>query len=119
VRVPVSDAANRRLEHRVAGADANPYLLTAVVLAGMLHGLEQGLRPPPPLEGNAYTQAGAAAPLPTDWPTALARFGEARVLREYLGDAFVQLYEISRRGEMEEFSAQLTPLDFAWYLAPL
>ncbi|TAK52613.1 MAG: glutamine synthetase [Gammaproteobacteria bacterium] len=119
VRVPVSDAANRRLEHRVAGADANPYLLTAVVLAGMLHGLEQGLRPPPPLEGNAYTQAVAAAPLPTDWPTALARFGEARVLREYLGDAFVRLYEISRRGEMEDFTAQLTPLDFAWYLAPL
>lgn len=119
VRVPVSDAANRRLEHRVAGADANPYLLAAVVLAGMLHGLERGLTPPPPLEGNAYTQPGDAAPLPTDWPTALARFGEAPVLREYLGDAFVRLYEVSRRGEMEDFAAQLTPLEFSWYLAPL
>ena len=45
VRIPHSDAANRRLEHRVAGADANPYLVMAYVLAGMLHGLEQQLQP--------------------------------------------------------------------------
>ncbi|MBM5812765.1 MAG: glutamine synthetase [Gammaproteobacteria bacterium] len=119
VRVPVSDVANRRLEHRVAGADANPYLLAAVVLAGMLHGLERQLEPPAPFTGNAYTQVGAAPPLPTDWPTALARFGASAVLREYLGAKFVRLYETTRRGEMEDFAAQLTPLEFAWYLAAL
>ncbi|MGH6885685.1 MAG: glutamine synthetase family protein, partial [Geminicoccales bacterium] len=55
VRVPVSGAADRRLEHRVAGADANPYLVAAAMLAGMLHGVEGRLVPPAPLAGNAYT----------------------------------------------------------------
>ncbi len=119
VRVPVSDAENRRLEHRVAGADANPYLLTAVVLAGMLHGMEQRLVPPAPLTGNAYQQKTAAPRLPTDWPTALACFGESSILGDCLGARFVRLYEIARRGEMQEFAARLSALDFAWYLVPV
>ena len=116
VRIPVSDAENRRLEHRVAGADANPYLLTAVVLAGMLHGIEKKLPAPEALAGNAYTQRLSAPPLPTDWPTALSLFGASAVLREFLGERFVRLYEITRRGEMQDFALRLSPLDFAWYL---
>ncbi len=116
VRIPISDAENRRLEHRIAGADANPYLLTAVVLAGMLHGIERRLPAPAALEGNAYTQRLAAPRLPTDWPTALARFGTSSVLHEYLGDRFVRHYELTRRGEMQDFALRLSPLDFSWYL---
>jgi glutamine synthetase len=119
VRVPVSGPEDRRLEHRVAGADANPYLLCAVVLAGMLHGIEKKLAAPEALTGNAYSQRSSAPRLPTDWPTALAHFGASSVLREFLGDRFVQLYEVTRRGEMQDFMARLTPLDFAWYLEPV
>ncbi len=116
VRVPVSGAGDRRLEHRVAGADANPYLVAAVVLAGMLHGIERKLAAPAPLEGNAYTQPLSAPRLPGDWPTALTRFGESGFLREYFGERFVRLYELTRRGEMQDFNARLTAQDFAWYL---
>ncbi len=119
VRVPVSGPEDRRLEHRVAGADANPYLLSAVVLAGMLHGIEKKLTAPEALTGNAYSQRSSAPRLPTDWPTALACFGASSVLREFLGDRFVQLYEVTRRGEMQDFMARLSPLDFAWYLEPV
>ncbi len=119
VRVPVSGPEDRRLEHRVAGADANPYLLTAVVLAGMLHGIEKKLPAPEALTGNAYSQRSTAPRLPTDWPTALARFDASSFLREFLGDRFVRLYEITRRGEMQDFAARLSPLDFAWYLEPV
>jgi len=119
VRVPVSGPDDRRLEHRVAGADANPYLVTAVVLAGMLHGIEKKLAAPAALAGNAYTQRLAAPRLPTDWPTALARFGGSAVLREWLGDRFVRLYEETRRGEMQDFQSRLTALDYAWYLEPV
>jgi glutamine synthetase len=119
VRVPVSGPEDRRLEHRVAGADANPYLLSAVVLAGMLHGIEKRLAAPEALTGNAYSQRSSAPRLPTDWPTALACFGASSVLREFLGDRFVQLYEVTRRGEMQDFTARLSPLDFAWYLEPV
>ena len=119
VRIPVSDAENRRLEHRVAGADANPYLLAAVVLAGMLHGIEKKLPAAEALAGNAYSQRLSAPKLPTDWPTALTCFGASRVLREYLGERFVDLYEVTRRGEMQDFALHLSPLDFAWYLEPV
>ncbi len=116
VRVPVSGAADRRLEHRVAGADANPYLVAAAVLAGMLLGVERRLVPPAPLAGNAYTQRLAAPRLPDDWPTALARFGESAFLREYFGERFVTLYERTRRGEMQDFNSRIPALDYAWYL---
>ena len=116
VRVPVSGAADRRLEHRVSGADANPYLVAAAVLAGMLYGIERKLAPPSPLVGNAYTQRLTAPKLPGDWPTALTRFGESAFLREYFGERFVTLYERTRRGEMQDFNSRLTALDYSWYL---
>lgn len=119
VRVPVSGADDRRLEHRVAGADVNPYLLTAAVLAGMLHGLEQALTPPRPLVGNAYEQRIDAAPLPNDWLTAIARFEGSAVLRQLLGERFVDLYATLKRGEHEDFASYVSPLEYAWYLAPL
>ena len=118
VRVPVSGAVDRRLEHRVAGADANPYLVAATLLAGMLHGIEKGLVPPDPLTGNAYTQRLTAPRLPSDWPTALARFGTSPFLREWLGERFVMLYELTRRSEMQDFSSRLTALDYSFYLEP-
>ena len=66
IRIPVSDARNRRIEHRLAGADANPYLVVAWMLAGMLQGLASGAEPPPALTGNAYRSGGG--PLPTAAP---------------------------------------------------
>ncbi|MGH8129564.1 MAG: glutamine synthetase family protein [Steroidobacteraceae bacterium] len=116
VRVPVSGAEDRRIEHRVAGADANPYLVAAVVLAGILHGIERKLAAPAALEGNAYKQKLSAPRLPCDWPTALTRFGASDFLREYFGERFVRLYELARRGEMQDFNSRLSSLDFAWYL---
>ncbi len=116
VRVPVSGASDRRIEHRVSGADANPYLVAAVVLAGMLYGIERKLTAPAALEGNAYTQKLSAPRLPGDWPTALARFGTSDFLREYFGERFVRLYELARRGEMQDFNSRLSSLDFTWYL---
>ena len=116
VRVPVSGPDDRRVEHRMSGADANPYLVAAAVLAGILHGIERRLAAPEALTGNAYAQRLHAPRLPTDWPTALARFGASGFLREYFGDRFVRLYELTRRGEMQDFQARVTPLDFAWYL---
>ena len=52
--------AARRIEHRVAGADANPYLVLAAVLAGVLQGLEHRQEPDAPTIGNAYAEVGRA-----------------------------------------------------------
>jgi glutamine synthetase len=119
VRVPLSGAADRRIEHRVAGADVNPYLFTSAVLAGMLYGIEESLEPPPPLEGNAYTQKLDADPLPIDWGEAIGRFAASGLLRRYFGDRFVEHYATLKRGELEDFASYVSPLEYAWYLAPL
>jgi glutamine synthetase len=117
IRVPASDAANLRIEHRLAGADANPYLVTAWVLAGMLHGLTRKLEPPAVLTGNAYVQDGE--PLPTSWSAALDRFAGSAFARAAFGENFVQLYATVKRAEMEEFNSHVTPLEIARYLGPL
>ena len=113
-RVPHGPAAGRRVEHRVAGADANPYLLAAIVLAGMHHGLVQRLDPGPPLAGNAYRDGRATIPL--TWPEALAVFERSAFVREYFGDAFTELYTGTRRGEMREYNSHIPALDYEWYL---
>jgi glutamine synthetase len=113
-RVPHGPPAARRVEHRVAGADANPYLLAAAVLAGMHHGIARRLDPGAPLAGNAYRDNRPTIPL--TWPEALAAFEASPFIREYLGEAFTSLYAGTRRGEMQEFNSHIPPLDYAWYL---
>lgn len=113
LRIPVSDAANRRVEHRVAGADANPYLLVAAVLAGLLEGLEHALDPGPPVTGNAYRDA--QTELPTHWPDAVAAFERSEFIRKYFGVKFARLYATTRLGELEAFESHITSREYEWY----
>jgi len=113
-RIPHGPPASRRVEHRVAGADANPYLLAAIVLAGLHHGLTHRLDPGAPLAGNAYRDGRIT--IPVTWPEALTAFEHSAFVREYLGDAFTDLYASTRRGEMYEFNSHIPPLDYQWYL---
>lgn len=113
LRIPVSTAENRRIEHRVAGADANPYLLTAAVLAGIHHGLEHRLDPGAPVTGNAYRDA--VTTLPITWPEAALKFEASPFMREYLGEKFQRLFATTRRGELQAFESHVSPLEYAWY----
>ena len=117
VRIPRSDAANKRIEHRLAGADANPYLVTAWVLAGILHGLSRAAEPPPVLTGNAYDQQGEA--LPMHWAIAIERFRSSAFAPEFLGKPFTKLYSTVKRAELDNFNSYVTPLEVAWYLGAL
>jgi glutamine synthetase len=117
VRVPASDAANLRLEHRLAGADANPYLVVAWVLAGIHLGLTRRLEPPPVTTGNAYEQPGE--PLPIAWNEAIEQFARSETARQYFGAPFVELFTTVKRGELQDFASYVTPLEIARYLGPL
>lgn len=77
--------ASRRLEYRLPGADCNPYLSFAGLLAAGIEGLSQQLEPPPPVTGNAY--AAAAEELPRDLTEAMARFAASDVAEKALGKA--------------------------------
>jgi glutamine synthetase len=113
-RVPHGPPASRRVEHRIAGADANPYLLAAIVLAGMHLGLTRKLDPGPVLAGNAYRDTTPTIPL--SWSEALAAFERSEFVKEYLGPRFARLFAQTRRGEMMDFNSHVSALDYSWYL---
>lgn len=119
LRVPASDAVNRRLEHRVAGAEANPYLVVSWLLGGVLKGLDAAQVPRPPANGNAYHGAAGGEPLPRYWATALDRFDASHFALELLGAPLHRLYAMVKRRELDDFNAQVTPLEFATYLPAL
>jgi glutamine synthetase len=113
-RVPAGPPDSRRVEHRIAGADANPYLLAAIVLAGMHVGLTRRLDPGPVLAGNAYRDTTPTIPL--TWPEALDAFDRSEFAQEYLGERFARLFAQTRRGEMQDYHSYVPAIDHDWYL---
>lgn len=114
VRIPCSDAANVRLEHRVAGADCNPYLAVAAILAAVHHGISARLSPPPMVQ--AGTPVEERVTLAPRWDTALDAFDRGEVVRTYLGEEFSRVFSAARRFEADTFNAQVSNLDYEWYL---
>lgn len=118
VRIPPSDDANVRFEYRPAGADANPYLVSAALLAAVHYGITRRVEPPPMAAGEGQVLEEFQGPAPY-WEGALERFAGAEILREYLGQAFCDLYVQCRRLEAEEYRAQVPETDYLWYLGSI
>lgn len=113
LRIPGGSPKATRIEHRVAGADANPYLVVAAILAGMHHGIANKVDPGPAAEGNA--EAIAATPLPTAWNLALDRFSQSAVVRDAFGAGMQDVYTRLKQTERAEFERVVTSLDHLWY----
>ena len=111
IRIPESPSAARRLEHRVAGADANPYLVLAAVLAGIWHGIENTLSPPNPIEGNAWDQEIDAPALPTTMDEAISVFDKSDVLSSYLTSEFKTPFLATKVQERNEFAKRITEFE--------
>lgn len=119
LRIPTGPASSRHLEHRIAGADANPYLVVATVLSGIERGIEQALDPGQPVVGNGYAvaqAAGARRELPATWQEAIDRAAGSEFLQGALGAEFLKIFLAIKRQECERFSAEVTELDRLWYL---
>ncbi|MBB3189745.1 glutamine synthetase family protein [Halomonas cerina] len=114
LRIPSGANAARRIEHRVAGADANPYLLLASLLAGIEHGLRHELTPAPAITGNAYDQV--APSLTNSWSRALDLLAASEPLTEALGADFLQVFLATRRAERDQAMQVVSKLEVDWYL---
>jgi glutamine synthetase len=117
VRVPPADDANVRFEHRPAGADCNPYLVVAALLAGVHHGLVGHCEPPAMVREGQVMEPGA--PSGPHWEGALAALENARVLPRYLGADFCATYAQCRRLEARDYRSQVPDLDYLWYLGSI
>ena len=117
LRIPAGEGHAMRIEHRVAGADANVYLTVAAILAGALYGIENKLLPPAVTTGDAAElELPGAQQLPRFWGDALQRFEQSEFIADYLGEAFQTVYAQSKRSEKAEFDSRVTLLEYDAYL---
>ena len=106
IRSPVSTPQARRVENRVVGADANPYLALAATLACGYLGIEQRLQPTQECAGDAYQSAQA---LPRSLADAVSLLRDATDLAQVLGQEFLTVYTEIKDLEHEEFMRVISP----------
>ncbi|MEZ5778142.1 MAG: glutamine synthetase family protein [Paracoccaceae bacterium] len=107
IRIPSGNPAARRVEHRVAGGDVNPYLMLAGILGAALIGMEEKLTPPPPITGNAYA---LDLPLiPDTWEKAIDVFEKSDIVARIFPKELIRNLVMTKRQElryMEELSPE-------------
>jgi glutamine synthetase len=102
----VGSGHSMRVECRAPGGDVNQYLAVAALIAGGMHGIDQGLELPEPCAGNAYV--GDAQRLPTTLAEAAELFAGSTVARESFGDEVVEHYLNNARVELAAFNSAVT-----------
>jgi len=108
LRIPLSEAGARRIENRLPGCDANPYLALAASLAAGLYGIENGLPPSVASEGCEFYEDSASC-LPRSLDMALQRMAEGELAQLLFGAEFVQAFIAAKEVELESFLNEVTP----------
>jgi glutamine synthetase len=106
IRAPLADPEARRIENRVIGADANPYVALAATMACGYLGIRQRIEPSPECKGDAYL---GAFQLPRSLGEALALLREEKDLHEVLGESFITVYTEVKEIEYAEFMKVISP----------
>ncbi|MEM1299401.1 MAG: glutamine synthetase family protein [Pseudomonadota bacterium] len=114
VRVPETEGPGARIEHRTAGAEANPYLVSAAVLAAILAGLNAGEAPPNAIMGEI--RPGMGTPLPLEWGQAEAAFAASDFIADWLGEEFRHVFAAIKRQERAALQPRMTDIERATYL---
>jgi glutamine synthetase len=117
LRVPSTSPKARHFEHRVAGIDANPYLVAAVTLAGALKGIAEKADPGEPVMGNGYAakKPSGMPALPRDWLAAIDRADSSVFMLETLGPAMHRAFVAMKRAEYYRVSGEVTDVEWRLY----
>lgn len=110
----VGEGASLRVECRIPGADANPYLVYAALLAAGLDGIEQRSEPGPAFEGDAYA-AGELPRVPASLPEAARAFEASAFARRAFGEDVVAHLLHFTRSEQREVDARVSDVERARY----
>ncbi len=103
IRIPGGAPVARRIEHRVAGGDINPYLMLAAVLGAALIGIEDAMQPPAPITGNAYEIDGLPQLAP-DWSSAVTAFENDPVVARIFPGDLIRNMAMTKRQEIARFA---------------
>jgi glutamine synthetase len=115
LRIPAGDIRARRIEHRPAGVDANPYLVAATVLAGIRHGLKHRTDPGPETTGNGY-EAETTVVIPEDWRSAIKLAQGSAFLKDALGEDMHRTFTAVKAAEYARVMRTVSEVDFDLYL---
>ena len=115
LRIPAGDIRARRIEHRPAGVDANPYLVAATVRAGIRHGLKNKIDPGPEVTGNGY-DAETTIVMPDDWRSAIKAAQGSAFLKEALGEDMHRTFTAVKAAEYARVMRTVSEVDFDLYL---
>lgn len=110
IRVPSGSHKARRIEHRVAGGDVNPYLMLAAILGAALTGIEDGTEPPAPITGNAY--ALDLPHIPDTWAGAIDAFETSGIVKRIFTPELIRNLVLTKRQELH-YMGELTPTEQA------
>lgn len=102
IRVPAGSPKARRIEHRVAGGDVNPYLMLAAVLGAAMVGIEDEMAPPDPIRGNAYDLD--LPQLPATWEAAIDAFESSELVARIFPPELIRNYVATKRQELHYFA---------------
>jgi len=117
LRIPQAGGAARRIEHRVAGSDANPHLVMAAILAGVHYGIANHIEPPAPSTGNAYEQSTRV--LPPSLADALDEFEKSLFAKQYFGDEFCRVFAECKWQELDTHTLEVPASEHDAYLTAL
>ncbi|MEO8243673.1 MAG: glutamine synthetase family protein [bacterium] len=116
LRIPAGDINARRIEHRPAGVDANPYLVAATVLAAIRHGWAGRIDPGPETTGNGYADAPDAPPVPADWRSAIEAAKASAFLQDALGTDMHRTFTAVLQAEYARVMRRVPDVDLDLYL---
>ena len=114
VRIPGGSNKARRIEHRVAGADANPYLVMASILGGALIGIEAQMTPPDAIVGDAYSQD--LKQLPPNWASAIEAFSDGKYVQDIFSQQLQTMFVQCKQQELNRFAQEITDFEYRSYL---
>ncbi|WP_396586977.1 glutamine synthetase family protein [Bermanella sp. R86510] len=110
IRIPSGGQSATRLEHRISGADANPYLAVTVILAGVVEGITEEMEPPKAVVGDAYEQEHEH--ISDNQRDALRAMEHDERVKHWFGADFIRVYSICKWQEIQLFERQITPLEY-------
>ena len=113
IRVPETQGAGARFEHRVCGADVNPYLAIGAILGGALIGLKSKIDPGAPMDEDP---AAKFCDLGSDWSAAVEKFALSEHATDVFGEEFVRVYSVLKRDEIRQLNKAVTDVEYRTYL---
>ena len=113
IRIPGGPDVARRIEHRVSGADANPYLVLASILGAALAGIEAQESPVAPTVGDAYSQN--LPQLPRSWSVAVDMFAHSSHLESIFAPELRSLFVSAKQQEISKFMQEVSAFELKTY----